>query len=179
MKTTYLMVVTVIALFVIIAGTMLMKDTGPVFGPTPAQDKWEFGDFESQEKFEKEQEKEVEKPKVIKQVKAKNFAEAKMKSKELERPILIVFGATWCHWCDELKQKTLSNSKVKEMMKNYVFLYVDSDKDRKTVRKFKIRGLPSYIIADSRERDLKSGSGYKEADEFEKWLNNPELFKTK
>lgn len=110
------------------------------------------------------------------QIIAGDYASALKKSGELGKPVLVFFTADWCVWCKKMKSETLVDPKVLNLMKNYVFVYVDSDKDRTAIRKFNIDGLPSYVITNYKEDKLKVGSGYKTAAIFADWLNDKNLY---
>jgi len=175
-KAASLMIVMIITLSVIIVGGMLMKGTSPIFAPPQNQDSWQFGDFEDQGIIEGDGKIEdhdfpKNEPKIKRQIVARNLQDAMSKAKEHDKKILIVFGADWCHWCKELKRNTLSDSGVKKEMMEFVYLYVNSDHDKQTVRKYEVRGLPSYVIADEKGKKKKKGSGYKNPNEFKKWLD--------
>lgn len=110
------------------------------------------------------------------QITAANYAESLQKSGDLGKPVLVFFTADWCSWCKKMKQETLADAKVQTVSKNYVFVYVDTDKDRPIAKKFGVDGLPSYVITNYKEDKLKSASGFKNADSFSAWLNDPSLF---
>lgn len=110
------------------------------------------------------------------QIVASSYAEAIQKSGQTGKPVLAFFTADWCTWCKKMKSETMPNEGVQTMMKNYVLVYVDTDKDRAPARKFGVESLPSYVITNSKEEKLKSDSGFKNAETFAQWLNNPNLF---
>ena len=121
-----------------------------------------------------EQPKEPEKPVLPKeQVVAGSYAEAIKKAAELKMPVLVFFEADWCTWCKKLKQETLTNTKVKEAMKKYIVVYVNTDKDRATGKKFGVRYLPTYVVTNAQEAILKSDGGFKTPDQFVQWLGEP------
>jgi len=107
---------------------------------------------------------------------AKSYAEALVLSGKHGMPILVVFYADWCNWCKEL-DKTLAEESVKEAMKKYIYVRVDSDSNRDIAKKHEVKFLPYYTITNSDEEILKGDGGYKKAGEFVKWLNNPQLYK--
>lgn len=111
------------------------------------------------------------------QIVAKNYQDAVKKSGELGMPILVLFEADWCGWCKKMKQETLPNANVKEALENYIIVAVNTDNNKEVVKKHKVRGLPSQLITNYREENLKFSSGYKDADSFIKWLNNSNLYK--
>lgn len=145
---------------------------------------WKWNDKWSQNSKEKPQiqppqkeEDEKEETKPESQVIASDYDDAVKQAGELGMPIAIVFRADWCHWCKKLEEETLTDSNVKSMMMNYVFLTVDTDKDSSTTRKFGVSGLPSYVITNASGEKLKSGSGFKSGEAFSKWLDEPSMFK--
>lgn len=99
------------------------------------------------------------------------YDEAMQKSKELDRPVLLVFGAEWCKYCTKMKSETFSQDSVKEVLKKYIVSHVDVDKNPKIGAKYSVKSLPYYVITNSSEQDLKRGKGFMAADEFIKWLN--------
>lgn len=110
------------------------------------------------------------------QLVAGTYAEALQKSGEVGKPVLVFFTAEWCTWCKKMKAETMVDSKVQAALKNYVLVYVDTDKDRAPARKFGIESLPSYVITNVKEEKLKADSGFKNSETFSGWLNNPNLF---
>ncbi len=73
-----------------------------------------------------------------------NFAVARQKSKELNRPLLLlVTGSDWCPWCVRLKKDVLNKSEFKKFAaEKLVAVYVDLPR--------KIR-LPSQLTRQNRE----------------------------
>lgn len=102
---------------------------------------------------------------------ANSFEDALQKSKESGRPIVVIFGASWCQWCRKLESETLTESRVMNRLENYVYLKVDADTERKLAEKFSISGLPAMVILDSDGHVLKRDQGFKDAKEFSNWLS--------
>lgn len=123
---------------------------------------------------------EVEKPEVspekpLTQITANSYQEALKISSETGKPVLAFFTSDGCGWCTKMKAETLTDKSVIETMKNYIFVFVDTNKDRDGVRKFGIVGLPSYVITNGKEDTFKSGSGFMNGVNFNNWLNDPKL----
>lgn len=128
------------------------------------EDDWKANPIEQP----KEQPKKPETPK--EQVVAGTYAEAIKKAAELKMSVLVFFESDWCSWCKKLKSETLSDAKVKEAMKKYIVVFVDTGKDRAAAKKFGVRYLPSYVVTNDKEEKVKSDGGFKTADEFLRWL---------
>jgi thiol:disulfide interchange protein len=111
------------------------------------------------------------------QITASTYQEAIKLSGQHGVPVLIIFEADWCGWCKKMKKETLADVKVKEAMKNYILVIVDTDKNRTVAAKFGVQYLPAYAITNVQQAKLKSGGKYKDAKQFVSWLNNPNLYK--
>lgn len=107
---------------------------------------------------------------------ANNYTEALHKSGETGKPVLVFFTAEWCQWCSKMRSETMPDILVQNMLKNYILVYVDTDKDRGPARKFNIESLPSYIITNYKEDGIKAGNGFKSPESFANWLNNPNFY---
>jgi thiol:disulfide interchange protein len=136
-------------------------------------DKWD-GQVPNQPEPEDPKEEEIQKP--DKQVVASTYADALAEAGKYGMPVFVYFEADWCSWCKKMKKDTLGDSKVQEIMKNYVLVYVNADQNRDLAKKFKVRALPSYAITNCNEEDIKRGEGYERANAFAKWLDNPSIY---
>lgn len=113
------------------------------------------------------------KPPVVPEVLEKftNYQEALDAAKKYDRPIFLYFGADWCGWCKKMKGETLSDAVVKDKLsKEYVTCIIDTDKDRATAKKYKVSGIPAYMVIDSSETVIVRDSGFKSKDDFISWL---------
>ena len=84
------------------------------------------------------------------------------------RLIIIVFYATWCSSSREY-DKTLSDSRVKEKIKNYNFQKLDVDRNTQTALKYSKDGtmvLPTTIILDTNSNVKAKYEGYMTPDEL-------------
>lgn len=100
-----------------------------------------------------------------------SYAEAVEAAKSLKRPIFLYFGAEWCGYCKKMKSTTLADTEVKDKLaKEYVPCIIDTDKDRATARKYKVSGIPAYMILSPDETIMARTSGMKSKEEFLEWL---------
>jgi|LSQX01.3.fsa_nt_gb thioredoxin-related protein len=109
------------------------------------------------------------------QIVASDYADAIAKSGQYEIPVFVYFEADWCSFCKKMKQETLSNAQVKEIMKNYIVVYVNTDQNKQIAQKYGVRILPTFVITNQTEAKLKAGQGYQDVATFSAWLNDPRL----
>jgi thiol:disulfide interchange protein len=155
------------------------------FGVNEPKSNWQWNDDWNQVNPQQQPQQPQQQPPVrpevperpMGQITATSYADALAQAGKHGMPVLINFGADWCSWCKKMKSETLTDQKVKDVMMNYVYLYVDTDKDRATGRKFGVSALPSFVITNCNEQKLKFEQGYKSAGEFEPWLNDSSMFK--
>lgn len=103
-----------------------------------------------------------------------SYAEALDQSKQLNKDIVVIAGADWCHYCVQLHNTTLKDASIKELLKNYIVYDFNTDKDRSTARQLGISGIPAYfVISKDTGKAVKSGSGYRDVQEFKSWINGP------
>lgn len=84
--------------------------------------------------------------------------------KESGRPILMDFWATWCEKCIELEKTTLAHESVSKVLKKrFVFCKIDCTKKSAAVKaikkRFGVRGLPTLVILDSKQKPHKNVVG--------------------
>lgn len=63
------------------------------------------------------------------------------------KPMLLVFGAEWCHWCKKLEKTTLSNPQLaKYINSTFVSVHIDFDEEQKVVQILNVKTLPCTIV---------------------------------
>lgn len=135
--------------------------------PTPPQQSEPVPHATPEPKPEKPPEKPVEVPK------PKTYQEALKASEITGKKIVLYFHApAWCPPCQKMEKETLPNAKVQEALKRYIFYVIDIDKNERSVAShWKVRGVPTYLITDSKEKLYKTDSGFKSPEAFVKWLS--------
>ncbi len=118
--------------------------------------------------------KEDKKPDVI-TTSPKSYKEALSMAKKTGKPIFLFFHADWCNWCKKMKEKTFADPAVKKALSSYIVYHADGDKEKPLFSKYGLKGIPAYFIVDSKEKIKKTGSGYKDAKSFIKWLGRKPL----
>jgi thioredoxin-related protein len=77
------------------------------------------------------------------------------------RPILIVFGASWCYYCKKLEAETLNDPTVSQIINsNFVPLHLYFDKDRRVAEILEVKSLPTAVVLSPNADLLGSIVGY-------------------
>lgn len=105
------------------------------------------------------------------QMVATSYSNAIEDAQKYDMKVVILFGADWCGHCKNMKSTTYPDAGVKKSLTNYIVLYVNTDEDKETTRKFGIKALPTQIILDKKEDILKSNLGFQNPSQFINWLN--------
>lgn len=95
------------------------------------------------------------------------FDKCKELSAKHNKKLVIVFGADWCPYCRDLK-KDIDN--ITEFS-NYIVCFIDTDKNAKLVKDFRVKGLPTSVIVDPKGSELSRKTGYKNK-EYQEWLRS-------
>jgi thiol-disulfide isomerase/thioredoxin len=83
------------------------------------------------------------------------------------RPILIVFGAEWCHYCRELDTKTLKNPElVGYISSNFVPVHLDADKDAKVAQILKAKPIPCTVVLGPNADLMGRSFGYQDVQHY-------------
>lgn len=86
-------------------------------------------------------------------------------SKETKQNVVIIFSADWCGYCKNLKQ----DLPTIEGFDNTIICIIDSDKDKKNTRQFKVKSLPTSVILNSDKQEVARTTGYDKKSYIE-WL---------
>jgi thiol:disulfide interchange protein DsbD len=96
---------------------------------------------------------------------------ARSRAQRENRPLLVDFGAAWCAACKELDKVTFSAPDVAMEMSRFVNVKVDAtnDDDPKisaTLASFKVVGLPTVVLFDSRGKEAARYNDFIPPDRF-------------
>lgn len=86
-------------------------------------------------------------------------------SKETGQDVLLIFSASWCQFCQNLK----NDLSILNHLENKIICVVDADEEKKLSKKFKIKTLPSSFILNKNGETISSHTGYK-FDSYNDWL---------
>jgi thioredoxin-like negative regulator of GroEL len=104
----------------------------------------------------------------------RNVEEARKAAKP-ERPMVILFGASWCSWCRKMESDTLTASKVETIAGKFLWVKVDIDKDPELAARYGVDGVPVTVLVDSQGRVLGLHGGYLPPDKFVEFLTKSQV----
>lgn len=77
------------------------------------------------------------------------------------KPLLLVFGAEWCHFCTKLEQETLAHPALARYINaTYVPVHLDYDKDERVREILEVERLPCTILLTKDAEILDRFEGY-------------------
>jgi thiol:disulfide interchange protein len=74
---------------------------------------------------------------------------AMKQAKQLDKPLLVDFYATWCPHCTEMERTTWKDAAVIAASANFVMVKQDIDKTPDEAQKYKVDGVPTMIFMDA------------------------------
>ncbi len=83
------------------------------------------------------------------------------------KPLFIVFSASWCPPCKQMKKYTFSKQSVKEYLEeHFIPVYVDTDKNPQLANQFGANAIPTYLILKPDQPNQITFGGFYDVDEF-------------
>ncbi|QDU37043.1 Thioredoxin [Maioricimonas rarisocia] len=96
-----------------------------------------------------------------------DFDAARKRAEELQRPMLIHFGADWCGPCRQMERNVLHTARVKEQISSSVVaVVVNVDKQPKLAARFGVTSLPTDLFIEPDGKRLMQSTGYRPASEY-------------
>ncbi|MCC7553234.1 MAG: thioredoxin family protein [Methanobacteriaceae archaeon] len=96
-----------------------------------------------------------------------NLTQSLNDSEKLNKPVMIFFTSDSCYYCDEFKDKTLSDDRVVSKINNeYIFVSVNIKNDPQSAQEFEAYSTPTIVILNPEGDETFRLVGYKSPDEF-------------
>lgn len=90
---------------------------------------------------------------------------------EQDKPLLIVFGASWCTYCHKLERETLGDKRITALVeRDFIPVHLDFDKDAKVAKILEVERLPCTVILSPQADLLQKHEGYAEFKEYNQTL---------
>lgn len=100
-----------------------------------------------------------------------NLKTAQKAAVQQDKPIMIVFGATWCGPCRRFNNETLSDKQTVAMIESeFIPVHLDFDKDRKIAQILEVERVPSIIVLTPEADLLMRSVGFSDPREFQSKL---------
>jgi thiol:disulfide interchange protein len=90
--------------------------------------------------------------------------------KSVSQPTILVFTASWCPPCQEMKRSTWPDATVATAMKSYQAVWVNIDANGPTAQKFGIESIPTMVKLDAKGNEVSRQMGFVPAQELVSWL---------
>ncbi|MBC8040164.1 MAG: thioredoxin family protein [Opitutaceae bacterium] len=87
-------------------------------------------------------------------------------------PVVLYFTATWCGYCRQMERTTLSNSSVRSRLAAFERIKIDYDQQPELVARYRIRGVPAFVMVNARGEEIARLVGAVEPDPFRGWLED-------
>lgn len=95
-----------------------------------------------------------------------DYEEGLAAAEKLDKPAVLVLYADWCGYCKKLINNTLVDPRIKMMRDEFVWVKINSDKEREIKALFEQKGFPLTVVLDSHGERTGSINGYRPAGEF-------------
>ena len=106
-------------------------------------------------------------------------------AKEQGRPVLVDFYTDWCHWCDEMDEKTFADSEIKKKFADgWITIKIDAEDQAvsgtykgdtltypQMAAAFGVTGYPAYVFIDKEGEPIHLLTGYREKEQFTVFLD--------
>ena len=92
--------------------------------------------------------------------------------KETGKPAVLIFSATWCGPCQEMKKKVYPSADITPFHDKFIWAYLDSDdsQNKKAKEKYAVKGIPHIEFLDSTGESLGQQVGSSSPADFAKKL---------
>ncbi|MEK6234009.1 MAG: thioredoxin family protein [Planctomycetales bacterium] len=98
--------------------------------------------------------------------------ESAWESDQRGRPMVVVFGASWCGWCRKMSVETFAHEKVKALQDKFLWVKLDADKDKEIAALFRAPSVPYTVVLDAEGRLLGARGGFLSPDKMVEFLTD-------
>lgn len=103
----------------------------------------------------------------------RNYGDARQAAAAKGRPMLVVFGASWCTFCHKLERETLGDSAiVRQVERQFVPVHLDYDKDEDIAQSLDVESLPCSLVVLPNGDVVVKKVGFMKPAEYRKLLDD-------
>lgn len=95
-----------------------------------------------------------------------NLPEALEKAREKGLPVMAVFYADWCSWCQKLRREVFTTAEVVKRSKNFVNVMINTDTDTVNAKRYAVQGLPTVLFMGPNGEVVQQFTGYRPPADF-------------
>ncbi|MBX3448960.1 MAG: thioredoxin family protein [Planctomycetaceae bacterium] len=89
-----------------------------------------------------------------------------------DKPILIVFGASWCTFCHKLDRETFADRRMVEFVQSsFIPVHLDFDKEPHAAKVLEVEQLPASVVLSPEADLLKRTIGYYKYEKYREELD--------
>jgi thiol:disulfide interchange protein len=92
-----------------------------------------------------------------------DYDESLKMARDTQKPIMLMLYADWCSWCKRMFGTTFEDPWVRYFKDHYIWLKINSDKEKHFFEEFGQRGFPMSVMIGPDGETLKKFSGFKDA----------------
>ena len=90
-----------------------------------------------------------------------------------DKPIMIVFGASWCTYCHKLERETLADKRITGVIeREFIPVHLDFDKESKVAKILEVDRLPCTVFLTPQADLLLRSEGFANVKEFHSTLTS-------
>jgi thiol:disulfide interchange protein len=97
-----------------------------------------------------------------------SFDEALARARAEKKLVFVDLYADWCTWCTKMDEDVFIDSRVQKALLDFVPIKVDTDRGggRAVANRYRVRGLPAYLLVDGDGNVVGRFDGYLPVEAF-------------